>query len=182
MNKLLQKINNIPKSYFSLKDLEKISDRDKNSLKVALNRLVRSGEITRLTSGIYTADIDNVDWEHFAVTLYTPSYISLEYALNYYNLLSQQTYAITLVTTNRKKELRLENRSLIYQHIKPELFRGYVQEDGFLIAEPEKAFLDLAYLSLNGYARFDPEEMDLNRLDKQKLKKYLKKFGNSKIK
>lgn len=181
MNKLLQKINNIPKSYFSLKDLEKISDRDKNSLRVALSRSVKSGDITRLTSGIYTSDINNLTWENFAVNLYTPSYISLEYALNYYNVLSQRVYAITLVTTNRKKEVTIQGQPLNYKHIKPNMFWGYIKKEDFLIAEPEKAFLDLAYLSLNGYANFDPEEMNLGSLNKQKIKKYLKKINNPRL-
>jgi len=36
-------------------------------------------------------------------------------------------------------------------------------------------------LSLNGYAKFDTEEMNLKLLDKNKLKEYLKKFKNKKI-
>ena len=41
--------------------------------------------------------------------------------------------------------------------------------------------LDLAYLSLNGYAKFDIEEMNLELLYKAKLKKYLKKNGYRKL-
>ncbi|HMB65974.1 MAG TPA: hypothetical protein VKO42_03780 [Patescibacteria group bacterium] len=181
MNKLLKKINNIPKSYFSLKDLEKVLDMDKNSLKVALNRAVKAGDIIKLTRGIYTRPDSDLPRKHLAVTLYRPSYISLEYALSYYNILSQQPYAITLVTTKRKKELQLQGTPLIYKHIQPSLFWGYTQTEDFLLAEPEKAFLDLAYLSLNGYAEFDPEEMDLEALDPKKIKEYLKKFNSQKL-
>ncbi|MFW5888715.1 MAG: type IV toxin-antitoxin system AbiEi family antitoxin domain-containing protein [Patescibacteria group bacterium] len=181
MNKLPEKINNIPKTYFSLQDLEKVLDMDKNSLKVALSRAVKAGNIIKLTRGIYARPDSDLPREHLAVTLYRPSYISLEYALSYYNILSQQPYAITLITTKRKKELRLQGTPLIYKHINPSLFWGYTQTEDFLLAEPEKAFLDLVYLSLNGYAEFDPEEMDLEALNQQRIKEYLKKFNSQRL-
>ena len=71
---------------------------DKSSLKVALNRAVKAGDIIKLTRGIYTRPDSDLPREHLTVTLYRPSYISLEYALSYYNILSQQPYAITLET------------------------------------------------------------------------------------
>lgn len=181
MNKLKQKINNIPKSFFTLNDLGKIIDLDKNSLKVFVNRAIKSGELIRLVKGYYTADINSLSWESFAINVYRPSYISFESGLNYHGILSQQTDTLTLATNKRKKELEVGETRIIYRHIKKELFWGYSGQDDFFIAEPEKAFLDLAYLSLNGYAKFDPEEMNLDLLDAKKTKRYLKNFSNRRL-
>ncbi|HCP08259.1 MAG TPA: hypothetical protein DIT25_00435 [Candidatus Moranbacteria bacterium] len=73
------------------------------------------------------------------------------------------------------------NSKFFFAKILSKQFRGYYKEDNYLIAEPEKAFLDLAYLSLNGYAKFDPEEMNLEFLDKNKIRMYLKKFDSPRL-
>jgi predicted transcriptional regulator of viral defense system len=181
MNKLQEKINKIPKQYFSLQDLYKFSDTEKASLKVALSRAVRDKKIVRLANGLYAKDINSLPWENLAVNIYSPSYISFESALNHYNILSQQSTQLTLATTKRRKDININDQIIIYRHIKSDLFWGYIKKDDYLIAEPEKAFLDLAYLSLNGYSHFDSEEMNLKLLDKKKIKGYLMKFNNSKL-
>ncbi len=181
MSKLLKEINNIPRKYFSLKDLSKINNLEKNSLKVAISRAVRDKKIFKLTNGLYAQDINDIPWENLAINIYSPSYISFESALNHYNILSQQTVSLTLATDKRRKNINIHNHPIIYRHIKSGLFWGYIRKSDYLIAEPEKAFLDLAYLSLNGYGHFDPEEMNLSLLNKEKIKRYLKKFNNKKL-
>lgn len=181
MKKLLEKIKNIPKSYFSFSDIRKLSETDENSLKVSLNRLVRNGRILRITRGIYSTDISKVEWEKLALELYAPSYLSFEWALAYHKILSQQPFQLTLASLNRSRKIDACNYIFIYHHIKPELFWGYKKENGTLIAEKEKAFLDLAYLSINGYARFDVSEMNLGLLDKKRIESYLKKFNSKKL-
>ncbi len=181
MSKLEKQINKIPKSYFSINDLAKIVDLDRNALKVAISRAIKKGELLKLTKGYYAKDIDNISLENLAVNIYKPSYVSFQSALNHYNILSQQTMALTLATTKRKKEINIYDNLIIYHHINNNLFWGYLKQDNYLLAEAEKAFLDLAYLSLNGYAHFDPSEMNLDLIDKRKLKKHLNKFKNKKL-
>ncbi len=181
MSKLLKKINNIPKVYFSFLDLQKIIGDNKESLRVTVSRAIKAGEMAKLGKGLYTKDINDISWENLAINIYAPSYISLESALNYYNVLSQQASGLTLVTIKRGKEFNIHNQLLVYRHINSNLFWGYKKVQNFLLAEPEKAFLDLAYLSLNGYSCFDPESMNLTLLDKQKIKKYLNKINNKKL-
>jgi predicted transcriptional regulator of viral defense system len=181
MSKLAKLINKIPKSYFSINDLAKIVDLDKNTLKVAISRAIKNEELFKLIRGYYTRDIDNISLKNLAVNIYNPSYISFQSALNNYNILSQQTMALTLATSKRKKEINIADNLIIYHHINNSLFWGYLKEDDYLLAEAEKAFLDLAYLSLNGYAHFDPSEMNLDLINKKKLKKYLIKFNNKKL-
>jgi len=181
MAKLIQKIKNIPKSYFSFADLKKISDLSGESLKVAISRMIKSKEMTKLKKGVYTSDISMVNWENFAVETHSPSYLSFEWALARHNILSQKPVNLTLATSKRSKKITTPQNIIIYHHLQPKLFWGFVKEDNYLLAEPEKAFLDLAYLSLNGYAKFDAEEMNLELLDKIKLKKYLKKINHKRL-
>ena len=181
MEKLMEKINKIPKGYFSFSDLRKISALDDDSLRVAISRLLKSGKITGLVKGIYAVDTAQISWERFAVENYAPSYLSFEWALGRFNILSQKTYGLTLATTRQTKKISVPARVIIYRHVKPELFWGYKNENGCLIAEPEKAFLDLAYLSLNGYGKFDPTEMNLGLLNKKKIKAYLKKINSKRL-
>ncbi|MDD5775926.1 MAG: hypothetical protein PHS64_08295, partial [Candidatus Omnitrophica bacterium] len=75
----------------------------------------------------------------------------LEYALGFYGLIPEQAAAVTSTTT--LKTARFENISgaFIYQHIKPEAFRGFRSARdsaglAYFIAEPEKAVVDFLYL------------------------------------
>lgn len=181
MEKLIEKIKNIPRGYFSLVDIKKISREKDGSLGVALSRLVKSKQILKLQKNFYALDSTKVDLENFAIETYRPSYLSFEWALAWHNVLSQKPLNLTLATTKRSKKAMLFGKNLLYRHLKPELFWGFSNEGNYLVANPEKAFLDLAYLSLNGYAKFDLEEMNLELLDKKKIKKYLKRFGSKRL-
>lgn len=181
MSKLLKQIKSIPKGYFTLTDTKKITSNTDESLSVAMGRLVKQGDIVRIHKGFYTADISSLDWEAFACAVYAPSYVSFESALAAHNVLSQRPIHISLATLRRSKRISSANRNVIYHHLKNDLFWGYAKNGGALLADAEKAFLDLLYLSLNGYAKFDPEEMNLDLLDGTKLKKYLRKFDNKRM-
>ena len=181
MIKLIQKIKSIPKSYFSFADLKKISNLSDESLKVAISRMIKNREIIKLRKGIYTLDISKISWENFAIEMYSPSYLSFEWVLAKYNILSQKPVNLTLATAKRSRKIITPQNVIIYHHLQPKLFWGFTREENYLIAEPEKAFLDLAYLSLNGYAKFDTEEMNLELLNKIKLKKYLRKIDCQKL-
>jgi predicted transcriptional regulator of viral defense system len=181
MNKLEEKIRNIPKSYFSFIDAMKIADIDEASLKVALVRMAKRKSIARIVRGYYAIDVSRVNWEAFAAEICGECYFSFEWALAGYGVLSQQPAAFTLATAGRSRKIKTSQNIIICRHLKQELFWGYRREGGILIAEKEKAFLDQAYLSLNGAAVFDPGEMNLDLLDKKILKKYLARFKNRRL-
>lgn len=181
MNELIKKINRIEKSYFNFSDLRKITDLDDASLRVTVSRMIKSGEIISINKGYYKLPEAILDLPKITLEIYAPSYLSFEWALGQNGILSQKTYSLTLATTKRARQININDTNIIYRHIQQNLFFGYILKEGYLIAEPEKAFLDLAYLSLNGYANFDVEEMNLEVLDKKKIKMYLKKFNSKKL-
>ena len=75
-----------------------------------------------------------------------PSYLSLEYALSRHGILSQNVFTLTLVTPKLPYTYRTQGGIMEYHQIKRTLFRGYVAEGSVLVAEPEKALLDLVYI------------------------------------
>lgn len=181
MNKLLKTIKKIPKTFFSFNEIRKITSLNEASLKVSISRLVKNESLFKIGQKFYSLEPEKINWTQLACESYYPSYLSLEWALAYYNILSQKPLHLTLITSRRTKEIQMFNQNIFYHHFQEKLFWGYRKQDNILLAEPEKAFLDLAYLSLNGYAHFDAEEMNLKNLNKSKLKKYLKRLNNQRL-
>lgn len=124
-----------------------------NFNRVQLSRWEKQGLLTRVRPGHYllSSQINELDTELLANEVRN-SYISLEYALNYYNLIPEVPRAITSVTTERGEILETPLGNFIYRKIKPALFTGYQFKDSQLknrkvkIAFPTKALFDFIYL------------------------------------
>lgn len=173
---LVKTLTAINKAYFKVADLEKIMDLKKDSLYVALNRLVRSGVLIRLRKNIYTLFTQAIDHEKIANELYFPSYLSFEQALSQYGILSQIPYTQTFATIRPTNKTEIAQVAVEYSHLPKELFFGYVLRNGKYIADPEKALLDQLYMVSRGKRGLDIEELDLKDIDKDKFEEYAKKF------
>ncbi|GAB4541740.1 MAG: hypothetical protein Fur002_10710 [Anaerolineales bacterium] len=108
--------------------------------------------------------------------LYEPSYVSLEAALNFHGVLSQFPYEIASMTPRKPVTKIIGEKVFRYARIKKTLFWGYEALDGFLIAQPEKALLDLLYLSSKGLALVHVDELDKSNLDRTRFRLYAEKF------
>ncbi len=123
--------------------------------------------------------------------LYQPSYLSLEYALRFYNLIPEMVFLYTCVTTKKTKRIKTIIGNFDYRSIKENLFFGYklIRNDkiSFKIAEPEKALLDFLYFRSDIKNKKDIYELRINKeifqeiIDQKKLNKYLKKFNSKKL-
>src|SRR3989338_178136 len=101
-------VANLP--FFSIEDLSSVG-ADKKYTKILLYRLGKAGEILRLKKGMYVSRkyLDRVEKENkinsymefVAVNLYDPAYLSLEYVLAEYGILTENTQAFTLVSKNK---------------------------------------------------------------------------------
>jgi predicted transcriptional regulator of viral defense system len=121
-------------------------------------------------------------WAHdfrIANFLYEPSYVSLEAALNFHGVLSQFPYEIASMTPRKPVTKTVDEKTFRYARIKKSLFWGYEPVQGFLIAQPEKALLDLLYLTSKGLAIVHTDELDMSKLDKTRFGLYAKKFPMS---
>lgn len=171
--KLLQKIN---KPFYSIADLEKITNLPRNSLYVALKRWVTAGIIERVAQGIYVPMGSNFSLENVAAQLYIPNYLSFESALAKYGVLNLIPYTLTFATTRKSRKYTLRKQAIEFRQIASELFFGYETKNGIWIASPEKALLDEVYFMVRGKATLDFDELDIKKLSTKILKSYSKRF------
>jgi len=134
------------KNMFSFSDIVQLTDEDKNSISVQLNRLVRSNVIKRVVRGWYQNPFNPPSTEEIAMVIRYPSCLSMEYVLSKKDILSQTVYTLTLVTTKQTYNYSYEGRELEYHQIKKPLFFGYEEDGSVLTAHVEKALLDLIYI------------------------------------
>ena len=174
--KRLKKIN---KLYYTIADLLTITNYSENSLYVILNRLVKQGELIRITSGIYILPERYGEIERIANTLYFPSYLSFDTALAKFGVISQLPYTLMFATTLKTKTIKLSDYKAEYKKLKKELFFGYtINKEGLLIATPEKALFDIYYISSFGKMYFDFNSIDVSKVEMKKVKYLIKKYLN----
>ena len=159
------------------------------TIKYWLESQTKQGLLKRLKRGLYTLSLFPPLEEEVANRLYRPSYISLEYALAYYNLLQETPYTITSVTTKPTRTFMSDNKTFSYRTIKRKAYTGYFLEKksgaSFLIAEPEKALADYLYFVTLHKSPYnerliehltDPSFYRTKRINREKLFHYTRLF------
>lgn len=148
-------------------DVSEFLGRTKIAVRFLIHRLNKKGDILRLKPGLYRFADAHIPDVYLANKIYEPSYVSLEYALSYHQLIPEVVYEITSVTTRTTRKFEVAGKIFSFRSIKQDAFTGYFLETrrsvGFFIAEPEKAVVDWVYL--HG-PRKPP---DVSRLRKEKL-------------
>jgi hypothetical protein len=157
------------RTVFRMKDIAMLTgETGFQSLNKKLNYHVKTGKLQNPRKGIYTKL--NYDPEEMACTVFTPSYISLEYVLQKGGVLFQYDSRIT-VLGNLSRTIKIENQTYVYRKIKSNVLietKGILQNENQVnIATTERAFLDLVYLNSEFY--FD----NLNPLNKEAVFKLL---------
>jgi len=121
-----------------------------------LSRWINSGKVIQLRRGLYALSEPHrkIAPHPFFVAnrLKRASYISLQSALEHHGLIPEYVPSITSVTTGRPETFSTPLGSFIFKHIKKELFFGYQKVElgggqSAFVARPEKALLDLLYLT-----------------------------------
>jgi len=171
---------------------------DKQIIRNQLKRWSQKQLLIKLRRGVFILNADdrkvNPSRAYIANQLYTPSYVSLEYALHYYGFIPESVSDLTGITTKKTMRFKNDIGTFIYQHIKPKAFRGFrafkdEAEFLFLIADPEKALVDFFYLNLEKFREGDMEVFDksyrlqnLEKIKSKKIMEYADFFGNDKLK
>jgi hypothetical protein len=117
-----------------------------------ISDLLKKGIIIRVKKGLYIFGEEfrkrPYSPEILANLIYGPSYLSLEYALQYYGLIPERVEALTSVTTGRSRRFTSPVGLFTYRRISLPAFRigmDRINLGGglyFLIAIPEKALAD----------------------------------------
>ena len=150
----LKKLDNL--IFFTKEAFRSLSKDNENTASKNISRWIKSGNLILLKNGLYTAKLvyerysRNSDYnELIASVLKKPSYISLEYVLGLYDVLTQGTYPITCVTLKTGGSFVNKTGTYIYKHIKKDLFTGYqvknFLEHQYFIATKTKALFDYLY-------------------------------------
>lgn len=130
------------------------ASNDSARLTKSLHYYANEGKIKNPRRGIYTKLKYNV--EEMACCLFRPSYISLEYVLQRAGIVFQWDNTVTSVSY-LSRTVDVDGSVYQYRKIAPELWiglEGIEQRDNVAIATPERAFLDMVYLSA-GNCYFD---------------------------
>ena len=119
--------------------------------KTKIGRMVKNNELFPIKKCLYETN-KNINPFYLADPIYSPSYISFETALAYYNLIPERVYAIKSATYDKKK--KKEYKTIFglytYQDVPREVFSygvEIIEAEGYCykIATKEKALLDMLY-------------------------------------
>jgi predicted transcriptional regulator of viral defense system len=175
---ITKKLYQSPLALFTTKTLRDLSGAgiSEAALYSILSRLTKQHILQKLERDKYMLAGGRLHDFSIANFLYEPSYVSLESALNFHGILSQFPYEVASITP--KKPVTKPGNGMVFRYVsvKPSLFWGYDSKHGFLLAQPEKALLDLLYLQSKGLARVHLDELDWSRLDKARLSEWLERF------
>jgi hypothetical protein len=141
------------RTVFRLRDIAILTgETDFQSLNKKLNYYVHAGKLGNPRKGIYTKP--GYRHEELACSIFTPSYISLEYVLQKTGIIFQYNPGITSVSY-LSRNVETEGMSYSFRKIRQSILintSGIIrQPDHINIASPERAFLDLLYLENNCY-------------------------------
>ena len=105
-----------------------------------------------------------------ANAMHRASYVSLQSALAYYGMIPEYTPVTTSLTTRRPEDVQTPLGHFVYRHIKTPLLFGFREEEVIpgqraLLATPEKALIDLLYLTPGSDAPGYLAELRLERTD-----------------
>ena len=171
--------------------------KNKQLLRNQLTRWQKQGLILKLKKGLYILNKNdrkiNPSRVFIANQLYSPSYISTEYALSFYELIPERVEDITSITTKKTISFKNDLGFFRYQHINIGCFVGFIQlkdENNlpFFIAEPEKAIVDFLYLNLKAL-KLDTSDIfktsyrfqNIEGLNPKKIISWARLFKNSRL-
>lgn len=137
--------------------------------------------IKSVKKGMYvlsSVDIDNM----LLANEMNDSYISLEFALSYHQVIPEITTSVTSVSNNRNEEIDNDFGIFYYHKIASKLFNGFYLIDSpvkrkrkIRIATKEKALFDLVYFrtDLKSHEDFESLRLNCERVDLNEFKKFV---------
>ncbi len=176
---------------FSHNDIQLLSPNFRGP---TLTEWIEKGWIKRIRRGWYIdSSFKPHDYDYFYIAnkIYTPSYISLESALNHYGFIPEAVMQITSVTTRKTNLFSTEFGEYTYKTIKPEIYFGYkifeFSTKSVIMATPEKTLLDYLYFHNEIVDVKDFEELRFNKdtinenVNFKRLNRYIKNFKNKEL-
>ena len=145
------------------------------SARKRVNYYVQTGNLYAVRRGIYAKD-KNYDRFELATKIFTPAYISFETVLGKAGI-TFQYYSQIFVASYQTKDLVADQQKFVFKTLKGSLLTnsaGVENKENYAIAAPERAFLDVVYLSKDYH--FD----NLSAINWDKVKDILPIYGENK--
>lgn len=121
----------------------------------------KNNKIYRLKRGLYTDD-PHENPILIANCLLTPSYVSFEYALSFYDLIPEGVYEYTSASVYSRGETRYSNHfgRFSYRNVPKKCFAyGLISSNGTLFATKEKALCDLLHVKPSVRSKADLSDL-----------------------
>ena len=147
---------------------------ERQSLCRSLQYYAKKGALRNPRKGIYTKLKYNE--EEMACALLKPSYISLEYVLSRAGVTFQFSGEITCISY-QSRTIEVDDVMYVFRQINPMIWtnmQGIEQRESVAIATPERAFLDMLYLSA-GQCYFD----NLHPLNTELIRKIVPTYNSA---
>lgn len=171
---------------FTTADLVTLTGLAPDAAAHALRRLASQELLARLKRGVWMSRLSSDISPYEAVPLLRfpwPAYVSLHSALSDHGIVAEIPHVIYAVSPALPKRYRTPAGEFRIHHLPARLMWGYearaAGRGSYPLADPEKAFLDLAYLALTPRS---PLELPVKRgrrweLDVGKLRRYARRFA-----
>ena len=170
--KTLKLKKSLKTSIFTHEEIAYLLKDEVSNVNAKIVYMVKQGILVRLKKGLYIFSElyrdGSVDMVAVANRLYTPSYISFDYALSYYGLIPERVYEVTSATLHAKKTYETPLGRFSYRPIPMEAYAVGVDwlydkvNGGKFIATAEKALCD----KIRG-------DRGIGRLKQEKMREYL---------
>lgn len=166
--------------FFSVADITQILQIKPTSANMLASRYAKRGLLLRIKKDMYVFperwhNFNEVQKYQIANLIQVPSYISFMSALSYYEITTQtQQNFYESAALTRSQQTIINSQIFIYYKLKKQFFFDFVKRDNFFIATKEKAFIDAIYLYSFGKYRLDLASLNINKLDKSRIKKLIK--------
>jgi predicted transcriptional regulator of viral defense system len=182
----LQLVGGLP--WFDFATVLQLSGEARQNLRVRLYEWRKAGKLIPLRRGMYAlAEPYRRVAVHPALLsnqLYTPSYISMHWALSFYGLIPEKAVVYTAVTPRVPRTFENIFGVYRYSNLKQKFFFGYRAVDmggeNVFVAAPEKALLDMWHLQSGVWDADRMREMRFQNFDvvsTGRLRDYAERFG-----
>jgi predicted transcriptional regulator of viral defense system len=151
---ILSSLDSLP--YFTIEAVRQLSNGSASTVRTAVYRWMKSGELIQLKNGTYVTrrffdrHHDDADFAPMVSAVLIPqSYISLEYVLQRYGVLTEMTYPVSAVTLKHGRTITNSIGTFSYRSIKTDLYNGFQIHDylgvPFAMAGKARALFDFLY-------------------------------------
>ncbi len=166
---------------------------DPNHIRRQLTRWMNAGRLYQLRRGLYALapPYQKVRPHPFTIAnhMVRGSYVSCQSALAHYDLIPEYVPTVVSVCSTRPRRWNTPLAAFLFRHMRRKYLSGYQlielgDHQQALVAAPEKALLDLIYLTpggdSEGYIR-SLRLQNLENLDSQSLRRHSQTFEKPKL-